>query len=211
MHAVRLAWETAPKVPVPRPRSSSVPEVHVGCSGWFYWDWRGDFYPADLPTNRWFPYYARRFQTVELNAPFYSWPTVGAVKGWVRAGRPAVLLSYTVKACELITHIKRFSRTKTLIRDFGHIADLLGPRMGCFLFQLPPSFPLLPGPASIASSHSWTRPGEMWSNFGIEAGGMSGSSPPSVPPGLFSAPAAGRSCRISWSSPPTIFISAFTG
>lgn len=28
----------------------------------------------------------------------------------------------------------------TLVRDFGHIVDLLGPRMGCFLFQLPPSF-----------------------------------------------------------------------
>ena len=46
---------------------------------------------------------------------------------------------FTVKASELITHVKRFSRTKTLARDFGHIADLLGPRMGCFLFQLPPS------------------------------------------------------------------------
>ena len=33
-----------------------------------------------------------------------------------------------------------FAGTKTLVRDFGHIADLLGPRMGCFLFQLPPSF-----------------------------------------------------------------------
>jgi uncharacterized protein YecE (DUF72 family) len=30
--------------------------------------------------------------------------------------------------------------TKTLIRDFGFIANILGPRMGCFLFQLPPSF-----------------------------------------------------------------------
>ena len=47
---------------------------------------------------------------------------------------------YTVKASELITHVKRFGGTKTLVRDFGHIADLLGPRMGCFLFQLPPSF-----------------------------------------------------------------------
>jgi uncharacterized protein YecE (DUF72 family) len=45
-----------------------------------------------------------------------------------------------VKASELITHVKRFSGTKTLVRDFGYIADLLGPRMGCFLFQLPPSF-----------------------------------------------------------------------
>jgi uncharacterized protein YecE (DUF72 family) len=43
------------------------------------------------------------------------------------------------KPCELITHIKRFRGTKTLIKDFGMIADILGDRMGCFLFQLPPS------------------------------------------------------------------------
>ena len=41
---------------------------------------------------------------------------------------------------ELITHVKRFAGTKILIRDFGYIAELLGPHMGCFLFQLPPSF-----------------------------------------------------------------------
>jgi uncharacterized protein YecE (DUF72 family) len=26
------------------------------------------------------------------------------------------------------------------VRDFGYIADMLGSHMGCFLFQLPPSF-----------------------------------------------------------------------
>jgi uncharacterized protein YecE (DUF72 family) len=45
---------------------------------------------------------------------------------------------------ELITHVKRFSQAKTLVKDFGFIADLLGPRMGCFLFQLPPSFHYTP-------------------------------------------------------------------
>jgi uncharacterized protein YecE (DUF72 family) len=45
-----------------------------------------------------------------------------------------------VKVCELITHIKRFTGTKTLVRDFGIIADILGERMGCFLFQFPPSY-----------------------------------------------------------------------
>jgi uncharacterized protein YecE (DUF72 family) len=47
---------------------------------------------------------------------------------------------YTVKLCELITHIKKFKGTKTLTKDFGMIADILGNRMGCFLFQLPPSY-----------------------------------------------------------------------
>ena len=51
---------------------------------------------------------------------------------------------YTVKVSELITHIKKFEGTQDLVRDFGYIADLLGPLMGCFLFQLPPSVPYSP-------------------------------------------------------------------
>ena len=139
MHAARLAWERDAGPRASAPATSSMPQVHVGCSGWFYWHWRGGFYPAELPTNRWFEHYSKHFKTVELNAPFYSWPTTAAVQAWVRqAGRRKFI--YTVKASELITHVKRFIGTKTLVQDFGHIADLLGPRMGCFLFQLPPSF-----------------------------------------------------------------------
>ena len=139
MHAARLAWEKTGEGSSRSVTDCRALQVHVGCSGWFYWHWRGGFYPADLPTNRWFPHYARRFQTVELNAPFYSWPTVATVRGWSRQlGRRKFV--YTVKVSELITHVKRFSRTKTLVRDFGHIADLLGSHTGCFLFQLPPSF-----------------------------------------------------------------------
>lgn len=50
-----------------------------------------------------------------------------------------------MKVCELIAHVRRFKGTKELIADFGYIADLLGPMMGCFLFQLPPSFHYTPG------------------------------------------------------------------
>jgi uncharacterized protein YecE (DUF72 family) len=118
-------------------------EFWIGCSGWFYWHWRDRFYPPGLPTNQWFPHYARHFKTVELNAPFYSWPTVGTVKSWIKAvGRKRFI--YTVKVCELITHTKRFRGTKELILDFGYIGDLLGRHMGCFLFQLPPSFHYTP-------------------------------------------------------------------
>jgi uncharacterized protein YecE (DUF72 family) len=141
MHEARLAYEresaergvSSRKVAGPGPL-----EVHVGCSGWFYWHWKDRFYPPGLPSSRWFEHYAGQFKTVELNAPFYAWPTVATVNTWVRqAGRRKFV--YTVKVSELITHVKRFTGTKTLVRDFGHIADLLGPRMGCFLFQLPPS------------------------------------------------------------------------
>jgi uncharacterized protein YecE (DUF72 family) len=138
MHLSRSEYEKCESAG-PSDLTDKNPAIYVGCSGWFYWHWRGAFYPTELPTSRWFSHYAKRFKTVELNAPFYSWPTVATVKSWIRqAGRRRFV--YTVKVCELITHIKRFAGTKTLVQDFGLIADLLGPRMGCFLFQLPPSF-----------------------------------------------------------------------
>ena len=127
------------------------PRVNIGCSGWFYWHWRGRFYPEGMPTKDWFDHYAGHFKTVELNAPFYSWPTVGTVHSWRRqVGRRRFI--YTVKVCELITHVKRFQGTKQLIADFCFIADILGPMMGCFLFQLPPSFHYTPARLKVIVS-----------------------------------------------------------
>jgi uncharacterized protein YecE (DUF72 family) len=136
MHRLRLERQkSAPSTRRPEGKTS----VHVGCSGWFYWKWRSVFYPETLPTAEWFSHYARRFRTVEINASFHSWPTEANVKAWLKAaGRRRFV--YTVKVCELITHIKRFKGTKSLVRDFGVVADILGERMGCFLFQLPPSY-----------------------------------------------------------------------
>lgn len=143
MHKLRIESEEGNRPQVASDslptQDSDAPKVHIGCSGWFYWRWRGDFYPETLSTSEWFSHYASHFKTVEINASFYSWPTEAAVKTWIKqAGRKRFI--YTVKVCELITHVKRFEDTKTLVKDFGFIADLLGPKMGCFLFQLPPSF-----------------------------------------------------------------------
>ena len=138
MHKARLADPAAPAE-----RNDDLPALNVGCSGWFYWDWKGAFYPQQMPTSQWFTHYAQTFDTVELNAPFYAWPTVANVKSWVKQVGDASFV-YTVKAPELITHIERFEGTNDLVEDFGYVADLLGPRMGCFLYQLPPSYDYSP-------------------------------------------------------------------
>ena len=145
MHIARIEHEQH-RVPLEDARSSTATaeeaarlQFHVGCSGWYYWHWGGAFYPSDIPRTSWFEHYASRFSTVELNAPFYSWPTLATVATWKKqVGRRKFV--YAIKVNELITHTKRFSRTATLVKDFGFIADLLGPYFGCFLFQLPPSF-----------------------------------------------------------------------
>ena len=113
--------------------------VHVGCSGWFYWGWRGKFYPRELPTDRWFAHYARHFKTVELNAPFYSWPKRATVQCWVRQAPRKFL--YSIKVNRYITHDFRMEGTAMLVEQFYlDVAVPLGERMACFLFQFPPSF-----------------------------------------------------------------------
>ena len=114
-------------------------QLHIGCSGWFYWGWRGRFYPLELPTHRWFEHYARHFKTVELNAPFYSWPKKSTVRGWLRQAPPRFI--YTIKVNRMITHDFRMEGTRMLVEQFYlDVGEPLGKRMGCFLFQFPPSF-----------------------------------------------------------------------
>ena len=114
-------------------------EIHIGCSGWFYWGWRGKFYPLTVPTHKWFPYYTQHFKTVELNAPFYSWPKRSTVQCWIRQAPPDFL--YSIKVNRYITHDFRMEGTAMLVEQFYlDVAEPLGERMACFLFQFPPSF-----------------------------------------------------------------------
>ncbi|MEP6708982.1 MAG: DUF72 domain-containing protein [Verrucomicrobiota bacterium] len=116
--------------------------IHVGCSGWFYWHWRGIFYPNTKRTDAWFKHYTTVFRTVELNAPFYKWPKEVTVKDWRRKAPED--FRYSVKVNQLITHEKQLCRTKKLIEEFYSIEKILGSKLGCFLFQFPPSYRYTP-------------------------------------------------------------------
>jgi Protein of unknown function DUF72 len=79
MHSARLKMKTESAKRPPELKQS----VYVGCSGWRYWKWRDSFY-AGVPQNDWFKHYLKHFDTVEINASFYSWPTVAGVQAWRR-------------------------------------------------------------------------------------------------------------------------------
>ena len=112
-------------------------ECFIGCSGWFYWHWKGLFYPDDLEQSKWFKHYTKCFNTVELNSTFYRFPKPSTAKGWYRQAPPSFI--YTLKVNRLITHIKKFKGCNQLIKDFYKVGDEVKEKMGCFLFQLPPS------------------------------------------------------------------------
>lgn len=56
--------------------------IRIGCFGWNYRHWRGDFYPDGLPVKRWFEHYATQFDTVEVNASFYRLPEASTFVKW---------------------------------------------------------------------------------------------------------------------------------
>ncbi len=112
---------------------------HLGCSGYFYWGWRGKWYPHDLSPSQWFEFYSQRFDTVEINSTFYRFPTPSAVRRWYREAPRDFL--FAVKVPRTITHLKKLVGAKRLIREFYRVlADGLGEKLGCVLFQMPPSF-----------------------------------------------------------------------
>lgn len=130
-------------------------DVRIGCSGYAYRHWRGPWYPPELPARRWFTFYAERFDTLEINASFYRFPTASAVDRWRRQAPEG--FTYTIKAPRLITHLKRFAGCEALLDDFYSTVAGLGPHLGCVLFQLPPT--LHHAPEALDGILAGMRPG----------------------------------------------------
>ena len=112
---------------------------HIGCSGFYYAEWKGLFYPPEMPARLWFEYYCRHFNTVEINATFYRFPQLKTLNAWYDKSPPA--FKFTVKVFQEITHQRKFVDCSALIRDFYEIAKTgLKDKLGCILFQMPPGF-----------------------------------------------------------------------
>jgi uncharacterized protein YecE (DUF72 family) len=111
----------------------------IGTSGFHYKHWQERFYPRELPARAWLAFYARTFDTVELNNSFYRLPEAAQFAAW--AAQVPEGFVFAVKASRFITHIKRLREPEEpLARLFEH-AGALGPKLGPVLYQLPPSFP----------------------------------------------------------------------
>jgi uncharacterized protein YecE (DUF72 family) len=116
------------------------PNIRIGCSGWQYRHWRGDFYPAELPQSAWLAYYARHFDTVEINNTFYRLPEAPTFASWGRRAPRGFL--YAVKASRFLTHMKKLKDPDEPIRRFFARAKRLEHAFGPVLYQLPPHWPV---------------------------------------------------------------------
>jgi uncharacterized protein YecE (DUF72 family) len=119
--------------------SNPDPKIAVGCSGYYYPQWKGSFYPVELRPPDWLSHYSSIFNSVELNGTFYKQPTLSSLKKYYDATPED--FSFSVKMNKYITHVLRLKDSRKHIIDFCEfLEEGLKDKLSCVLFQMPPSF-----------------------------------------------------------------------
>jgi uncharacterized protein YecE (DUF72 family) len=94
--------------------------IRIGTSGWSYPSWRGGFYPDGMQPAAFLGFYARHFDTVELNSTGYRLPSEDQFRRWAEAVpdgfRFAVKLPLT-----------RLDRVTPFLERVRALGDRLGP------------------------------------------------------------------------------------
>jgi uncharacterized protein YecE (DUF72 family) len=116
---------------------TSTMNLQVGTSGYSYKEWKGSFYPDDLPAKEMLPYYASQLPAVEINNTFYRLPQKSVLENW-KAQVPATF-RFSIKASQRITHFKRLKEVEDETKYLLDTASALEDQLGVVLFQLPPN------------------------------------------------------------------------
>jgi uncharacterized protein YecE (DUF72 family) len=110
--------------------------LYVGTSGYSYKEWKGTFYPQDMPEKEMLRFYGQHFQTVEINNTFYRMPKPSVLEAW--AVEVPDNFKFVLKASQRITHMQRLNNTDDSLAYLLKVASTLKEKLGPLLFQLPP-------------------------------------------------------------------------
>ncbi|MHB1931490.1 MAG: DUF72 domain-containing protein [Thermoplasmata archaeon] len=111
--------------------------LRTGCSSWTSEAWRGRFYPVGIADADRLRYYARRFDTVEVDASYYRDPGPGRARRWASVTPDG--FTFAMKMPRELLDPGHPAGPEALGR-FLTTARALGPKLGPILLQFPPSF-----------------------------------------------------------------------
>ena len=110
-------------------------ELRLGTSSWIAEGWVGSFYPDGCKTQDFLPFYASRFDAVEVDSTFYRIPTPQTAKQWKERTPEGFL--FAAKVPQVITHQKVLIDAEGDLKNFLSVINLLGDRLGPLLLQFP--------------------------------------------------------------------------
>jgi len=119
-------------------------EILIGTSGFFYEDWKGEFYPPGMPKKDFLAFYANHFNVLELNFSYYRIPT--SHQSGEMITKSGGKLSFVVKASRQMTHEISEASLKEVLPLFmdGISPFIKAGRLGGLLLQFPQSFHYIP-------------------------------------------------------------------
>jgi uncharacterized protein YecE (DUF72 family) len=85
-------------------------------------------------------HYIEHFDTVELNNSFYKLPAKTSLAAWRDSTPPH--FHFAVKGSRFLTHMKKLRNAEEGLMRFLDAVDVLEPKLGPILFQLPPNWEL---------------------------------------------------------------------
>jgi uncharacterized protein YecE (DUF72 family) len=114
-------------------------QLYAGTSGWAYPSWKPDFYPAKLAQAKFLQHYATQLNAVEVNFTFRQLLKETTAQKWITETPAGFRL--TIKAHQVITHIKRLKNTEDFLPRFMSTIEPIAraEKLGPLLFQLPPN------------------------------------------------------------------------
>ncbi len=99
------------------------PNIRVGTASWSEPEFvKAQWYPPGLPAGRRLPFYAERFDMVELNSSFYAIPSARMCERWAQETPPGFL--FDVKCHRLLSrHATKADSLPTDLRDAAELTD----------------------------------------------------------------------------------------
>lgn len=113
-------------------------EFRIGCSGFYYPQWKEKLYPKGLAAKNWLTHYSSVFNTVELNGTFYRQPKPAELKKYATATPSG--FTFSVKMSRYISHVQRLKEKETISKFQALILEGLEHKLQHFLFQMPPNY-----------------------------------------------------------------------
>lgn len=107
----------------------------VGCSSWTSDAWWGPVYPSGLKDGDRLAWYAKRWDTVEVDSSYYASPSPFLVRRWASVTPDGFL--FTLKFPRDLLDPKH-AVDPAAVAKFVGTAKLLGPKLGPILLQFPP-------------------------------------------------------------------------
>lgn len=112
--------------------------LFIGTSGYNYPDWKGLFYPKELSQKNWLSYYAKAFQTVEINNSFYIAIKPDMYRKWYEQTPDSFVFS--VKGHRFITQMKKLHAVEDAVNRFFGSVSGLKEKLQVVLWQFPVHF-----------------------------------------------------------------------